>query len=81
MEKSEQWRHEKYAVTRMKQLTKLMGRTYPEIEDLFQNIKRLQTKKEMHEALHTVFEGSKAEPHKSDLENVQDASKYYVAKV
>lgn len=39
-EKSEAYRNQAYAVQRMKQLTKLMARTYPESKVLFESIKR-----------------------------------------
>lgn len=40
MENSKDYRNEHYAVQRTKQLTKLMGRTYTESQDLFEQIKR-----------------------------------------
>jgi tRNA-dihydrouridine synthase C len=40
MEKSRQYRNEAYAVQRTKQFTKLMARTYPESQELFDLIKR-----------------------------------------
>lgn len=40
MVESFNYRDERYAVQRTKQLIKLMGRTYPEAQNLFENIKR-----------------------------------------
>jgi tRNA-dihydrouridine synthase C len=45
--RSEHFRTEKYAVARMKQWVKFLARTYPEAEALFDQIKRLQTSREM----------------------------------
>ncbi len=42
MDSSQKYRNSIYAVQRMKQLTKLMARTYPASKDLFENIKRLR---------------------------------------
>lgn len=42
MEKSQTYRNPIYAVQRMKQLTKLMARTYPASRELFESIKRLK---------------------------------------
>lgn len=36
------WRGDHYAITRCKQLCKLLARTYPEARDLFENIKRIR---------------------------------------
>ena len=56
---SQNLRHEKYAVCRLKQLSKLMSRTYPEMGQLFQEIKRLQKVADMQNALKQFFPTSK----------------------
>lgn len=50
------YRNEKYAVQRTKQLTKLMGRTYKESLELFENIKRLKDFPELVPVLEKAFE-------------------------
>ena len=52
---SRNWKDEKYAVTRIKQLSKLLARTYSEAQDLFQSIKRLQEFSEVLYALERGF--------------------------
>jgi len=55
MRKSLAYKDEKFAVTRLKQWSKLLGRTYKESFDFFQKIKRNRTYSEMILALDSEF--------------------------
>ncbi len=62
MEKSHNYRNPIYAVQRMKQLTKLMARTYNESKLLFDKIKRLKSYDEIYSVVDSFFLNNESRP-------------------
>ena len=58
VKESSLWRGDHYALTRCKQFCKLLSRTYPEAQDLFENIKRLKDLKTLNDQLEIFFKKS-----------------------
>ena len=74
MAQSLDYRNEVYAVQRMKQLTKLMGRTYPESLQLFDNIKRLKSFPEIVAVVENAFETKPHDDHNSKVDSPNSLS-------
>lgn len=62
LRKSRDYRNPSYAVQRCKQLTKLMGRTYPESKELFECIKREKSDQVVEEKFQDFFCNKKIRP-------------------
>lgn len=56
LEKSKTYRHERYAVQRTKQLTKMMGQTYGEALSLHEDVKRLEDYADVYRVTQLHFE-------------------------